>query len=428
MKHNLITIPASIGEAIDKQTILEIKKCRIASGSDYILKELNLLDSKINNLLVDNSVKSDFSFHKSILRSINEEIWNLQDQFRLETCKKNLFILARQIILLNDSRFRVKRKLDAIFNSELVEQKGYQVKKAFFLGHLGLGDHLTCVPLVRYLATQFDFVTVVCFKKNLGNLQLIYKDDKTINFYPTESEEKISPRYGLCRREFQRITSGFEVFACGFHKVRSPFFSKVIGRLYELKGKLPKTFLPFYFIFSRVIKRLFRTDMMPMTFLSFYRDLNFSPFIFFSHHHIPDTIESDHIFELISSFNYTILHCSNSHGLVIEVEKIIEQLNIDINLTLLLDININLYPPDHKWHPIANHFINQSLPFYKKSLINAQNLILTDSSLFCMAISLPLKCNNFFYLTRDNKMMSYIKKFLIQSPNKAKYKFTRLDF
>ena len=165
-----------------------------------------------------------------------------------------------------------------------------------------------------------------------------------------------------------------------------------------------------------------------MTFISFYRDLNFSPFIFFSHHHIPDTIESDHLFELIRSFNYTILHCSNSHGLVIEVEKIIEQLNIDINLTLLLDININLYPPDHKWHPIANHFINQSLPFYKKSLINAQNLILTDSSLFCMAISLPLKCNNFFYLTRDNKMMNYIKEFLIQSPNKPKYKFTMLDF
>jgi hypothetical protein len=427
MKHNLITIPTSIGEAIDKQTILEIKKYRIASGSDFILKELNLLDSKINNLLVNNSVKSDFSFHKSILRSINEEIWSLQDQFRLETSKKNLFILARQIILLNDSRYRVKRKLDTIFNSELMEQKGYQVKKAFFVGHLGLGDHLTCVPLVRYLATQFDIVTVVCLKKNLANLQLIYKDDKTINFYPTESVEKISPAYGLCRRKFQRITSGFEVFTCGFHNVRIPFFSRVKRRLLGKKSIILTTFVSFYRDFSKVIRRLFEKIMIPMTFLSFYRDLNFSPFIFFSYHHIPDSIESDHVFELIRSFNYTILHCSNSHGVVIEIEKITEQLNIDINSTLLLDININLYPPDHKWHPIANHFINQPLPFYKKSLINAQNLILTDSSLFCMAISLPLNCNNFFYLTRDNNNMNYIKKFLIQSPNKAKYKFTKLD-
>ena len=74
---NSIIIPVSVGEAIDKQTILEIKIERITSGNEYVLKEHSLISEQINHFITEDAI-----FHKNILKAINVQIWDLQDEFR----------------------------------------------------------------------------------------------------------------------------------------------------------------------------------------------------------------------------------------------------------------------------------------------------------------------------------------------------------
>jgi hypothetical protein len=387
-----IIIPISIGEAIDKQTILEIKLDRLTLGTEYVFKEYALISEQIHKLLTDDAI-----FHKNILRVINEEIWNLQDEFRDELDSGVRAVLCENIIQLNDSRFRIKKKLDALLDSSLKEQKGYQNKKAFFLGHLGLGDQINCIPLVRYLSSRYDSVYVVCKSKHLTNLKLIYRDDYAINFYPVDSDEFISPAFGFPLNNFEKITEGFEVYSCGLHNPGNSNF---------LQSDWENHFsdLPF----------------------CFYRDLKISPSIFYSYHHIANSKESDQMYDQLHGLEFIIMQSSTSDGPLINTKELIEDLNIDIDQTLLIDINQNLYPQGHIWNAIAESFINRPLLFYKKTLMNAQKLILTDSSLFCMAIGLPLICSMFYYKSRNNHDYTYIHKFVSHQHNKINYEFIRL--
>jgi hypothetical protein len=388
-----ITVPVSIGEAIDKQTILEIKLDKLKSGREFIEKELALLSEKISAFL-DN----DCQFHKNTLRIINEEIWDLQDDFRIETNHERRVKLCVDIILLNDSRFRVKKKLDTISNSSLREQKGYQKNKAFFLCHLGLGDQINCIPIVRYLASRYDQVTLVCKKIHQKNLELIYQDDPSIELYLVDSDEHISPTFGFSQKDFENITSGFTVLRCGKHQPKTRGFN-------FKKKKIDFTDIPF----------------------CFYKDLKLSTDIFGSYHHIASLAESLALYKTIQQLDYIITHTSSSQGQLIDLIKAESALNVDKDKILLIDINNNYYPQGHHFHDLAARFIGLPLPYYKNSLIHAKKLLLSDSSLFCMAISLPVECEKFYYISRDDRDYSYISSVISGSRKSKELRLERLS-
>jgi len=387
-----ITVPVSVGEAIDKLTILEIKLDKLKSGREFVEKEHALLTEKISAFLDD-----DCQFHKNILRIINEEIWVLQDEFRIETDHERRVKLCVEIILLNDSRFRVKKKLDSIANSSLREQKGYQKNKAFFLGHLGLGDQINCIPIVRYLASRFDQVILVCKNIHQKNLELIYQDDPSIELYLVDSDEHISPSFGFSKKEFEKITSGFTVFRCGKHQPK-------VSSLSFKKKKLDFTDIPF----------------------CFYKDLKLSTDIFGSYHHIASLAESHELYKNIQQLDYIITHTSASQGQLIDLTKAEKALNVDKDKILLIDINNNFYPQGHHFHDLAARFIGLPLPHYKTSLIHAKKLLLTDSSLFCMAISLPVECEKFYYISRDDRDYSYISSVISSNRDSKELKLHKL--
>ena len=73
-------------------------------------------------------------------------------------------------------------------DSNIKEQKGYADTKCFILGHLGLGDILYMIGAVRYLATKYDKLVVVCKVQHVKNLELFYGDDESISILPIEQE------------------------------------------------------------------------------------------------------------------------------------------------------------------------------------------------------------------------------------------------
>ena len=123
-------IEVSIGELVDKTTILaiRIKKIKSEKKLKNISKEYELLKVSMESLGI--KVGSE---EFTQLEEINMKLWDIEDAIRLKEKKKefdNDFIqLARSIYFLNDDRKAVKREINLKYGSDLVEEKEYVAYK-----------------------------------------------------------------------------------------------------------------------------------------------------------------------------------------------------------------------------------------------------------------------------------------------------------
>ena len=120
-----VSVPISIGELVDKITILEIKKEHMTGLKLHnVVKELKLL----NKILDHRSEIMDMDLFLK-LKEVNIRIWTIEDAIRLKESKKefdNEFIeLARSVYRENDDRALIKRAINKKYNSDLIEEKSY---------------------------------------------------------------------------------------------------------------------------------------------------------------------------------------------------------------------------------------------------------------------------------------------------------------
>ena len=126
LKKRIINVPISIGELIDKITILEIKKDKLKNLKlKNILKELSFLRAVLEKNII--SIPDEIFLQ---LKSINSTLWDIEDKIRIKEKNKefdNEFIeLARSVYLNNDIRSETKKELNIMFNSEIIEEKSYE--------------------------------------------------------------------------------------------------------------------------------------------------------------------------------------------------------------------------------------------------------------------------------------------------------------
>ena len=124
-KKKIINAPISIGELLDKITILEIKKNKLQNSKlKNVLKELSFLKGLIGEHKIN--INDDLF---SQLKEINLSLWNIEDQIRIKEKNKefdNTFIeLARSVYLNNDKRAEIKKSINLLSNSEITEEKFY---------------------------------------------------------------------------------------------------------------------------------------------------------------------------------------------------------------------------------------------------------------------------------------------------------------
>jgi hypothetical protein len=119
-------IPVSLGELIDKITILNIKlKYVNDKKKDNLKHEQDLLLNELGK----SSVQIDINFIEE-LQIINQKLWDLEDKIRIKEFKKvfdqEFIELARSIYKLNDNRFKKKLEINKKYKSEIFEEKIYQ--------------------------------------------------------------------------------------------------------------------------------------------------------------------------------------------------------------------------------------------------------------------------------------------------------------
>lgn len=174
-------ICCSLGEVVDKVTILRIKKEKFAVASAShanIILELGALESQLENLVP----KEDSLVIR--LQEINRVLWGLEDDIREKSRHKcfdaSYISCAERIHTFNDERYRVKREINMRYQSDIVEEKVYALPKKtkkqrtdvrlleYGKEAYGKGEYIECFRVLLSLVEKYDRV-----KENENDLDFI---------------------------------------------------------------------------------------------------------------------------------------------------------------------------------------------------------------------------------------------------------------
>ena len=124
----MLQVPVSVGELIDKLSILQVKKIKITNpeGLKYVSEEFELLYNESEVYLQLSGVKS---LYNSLIE-VNSYLWDVEDKLRVFESEKKFdeeFIeLSRKVYYTNDERFRLKNEINLITFSKIREVKDYK--------------------------------------------------------------------------------------------------------------------------------------------------------------------------------------------------------------------------------------------------------------------------------------------------------------
>lgn len=382
-----ISLPVSVGEALDKYSILVLKSKYIKDVEKIleINREIEKLDLKLKNLL------ETYKYQYNCLLKINEEIWLDQDKFRIEKDTEK-YELCKKIIVDNDRRFRVKNKLNILTCSDIKEQKSYPKKRAFIFHHLGMGDMFTMNGAVRLISTYYDKTTVVCKDMYKISVKQMYSDDPSIDFYIVKSdqEERVISRN---LEKLKEISNNSDLFLIGVHKINS-YKEEFLWNIQNITAN---------YFFER-----------------FYQDIGLKYSDRFIYQHINrDKTKEQELFNKVTKDikNYIFVHDSASNY-KLDIQILKKYLYTDD--VLVFNPNRNFYE-DNKDHPFYNTWKDTYSDLLDYSLLieNADQLHLVDSAFYCLACCLNLRKDQIrfvysrektdkegFHNSYDNKLFS----------------------
>lgn len=183
----MLNLPTSIGEAIDKLTILDIKLENIKNAQKIsnIKIEYDILHEK----LID--FTSKYESYYNVMKYVNNLIWKLMDILRDgNTSNDEYLINTKKCVELNDVRFRIKNKINYLTKSILKEEKGYNTTKIFInTTNLNIID---TIKIIKYYSILYDDSTILCNQCNYDNLKSIFEYDSTIHLILTDNSSEYS--------------------------------------------------------------------------------------------------------------------------------------------------------------------------------------------------------------------------------------------
>lgn len=171
-------IQISIGEIYDRMTILDIKQKRILDPTKLIHVQ-NELNEYVQYRDYKNTVLYKLLFH------INLKIWDLTDQMRtIKHINPEFNVIAHNIFKNNDSRFRIKNKINYMLNSNIKEQKNTNIKQInIYVVNKELFIEAIC--FFNYLIIEYDIINIIV-PETIDNAQehlfnIIYDINTKIN-------------------------------------------------------------------------------------------------------------------------------------------------------------------------------------------------------------------------------------------------------
>lgn len=179
-KQDLMYLSVSLGEAIDKLTILDIKLDKIKDNRRIdVQTEHDLLYEKLSHFLIKHN-----DLYQS-MKKVNLIIWNMMDVLRDGNVDNEEYLkVCKECIEYNDIRFRVKNKINYASNSLLKEQKSYKVNRLLIEMSCSIGNVEDFVRPIKYYSLFYDEIVIKHRDDSLLKPQFQY--DPTIVFIANE--------------------------------------------------------------------------------------------------------------------------------------------------------------------------------------------------------------------------------------------------
>lgn len=190
-------LPVSLGEALDKLSILDIKLDKITDKRREDVK--NEYDKLFTILKKD---IDNFALYYNIIKIVNVEIWDMMNDLRdVKEFNDNYMVLCHQCMISNDIRFRIKNKINYISNCSLKEQKGYNIMRLLIdLRNNNIHDEI--IFPIKYYSLLYDEVRVITDNPEL--LKDIFGFDPTIIITKDEMNLKYKKIFDLKNKVFTR--------------------------------------------------------------------------------------------------------------------------------------------------------------------------------------------------------------------------------
>jgi hypothetical protein len=176
-----VKIDVSLGEALDKLTILDIKKNKINdSRRDDVITEFQYLQKELH------THTEKYRYLYSILYKTNERIWECMDIIR-ESKKSTieLYEYIDETIILNDSRYLIKKKINEVGKSALKEQKGYNVRSLHIILDCDFETINILNGAIRYYSFFYDEVILTTKYEDMI-IKRMFNDDPFIKINTNE--------------------------------------------------------------------------------------------------------------------------------------------------------------------------------------------------------------------------------------------------
>ena len=176
---NILCLPVSLGEAIDKLTILDIKYDKIKDNRRNEVKiEFDMLYHKLKDFV------EKYNMYYKIMKQINLDIWIMMDILRdSNISNENYLVKCKECIEANDIRFRIKNKINFVSNSLLKEQKGYNVLRIIFDINNFIIEEKDLYNIIKYYSFLYDELIILSDKNNIDIFKNYFNYDPTILIY-----------------------------------------------------------------------------------------------------------------------------------------------------------------------------------------------------------------------------------------------------
>lgn len=253
--------------------------------------------------------------------------------------------------------------------------------EVLLLSNLGLGDNIFNISAINYLSEKYKVSVIV--KKHNYEIFKNFFTDKNIDFFIVEGDNEVNKLFG---NKLLTNYNNKKILRAACHKINSNLAT-----------------FPF----------------------CFYDDINIPREILKTHFKVRNTDKAISLHAVINSLKYVFICNETSGGKIFDIDIVLNQFKINKHETLIVCSNENIYDKHDKFYQIAEKFVyktnNIRILDYKLIIENADYNILSDSSLFTLAIQLNIINNNNLFFTRnkwvdwDNLLKFYNNKFKLMN-------------
>ena len=246
---------------------------------------------------------------------------------------------------------------------------------AYLVSHNGLGDNLYMVGALRFLTQYYNTIYFLCKRKYWANVSLFFQDTDKIICVSFDESREFEEIKQIVSEKYQDPL--YDIFVCGFcHK--GYLTSKITNPLFLNARELPVSVAGMAVDGHTVDLNFDTLTTGGYGFIAdFYRDIGLTLSHFYQYFELPNTPESDILYDSVAKYYIVFIQLTSSDGVSLDILK--KYLYDDLVLLICNDRNLYDSEKQPRKHYLAMPFVYNKIVHYIKTILNSDEIYIIDS-------------------------------------------------